>query len=72
MPLCFPKGLENAHWWSLLFPLVFMFILCLWVVYLYVCLVVCISDAYGGLKRVSNSMKLELPTVVSCHLGAGN
>lgn len=41
--------------------------------FLIVCLnSLCISGAYVGQKSVSDTLKLELLTVVCCHMGVGN
>lgn len=43
------------------------------VFFLYMCLYsVYISGAHGEQKRVSDILKLELQTVVCCHMGAEN
>ena len=32
----------------------------------------CVCSTYGGQKRASDLLGLELETVVSCHVGTGN
>jgi hypothetical protein len=39
-------------------------------VHMYLC-TTCASGPLGGQKRVLDPLKLELQTVVSCHVGAG-
>jgi hypothetical protein len=36
------------------------------------CINLYMSSMHGGLKRVSDTLKMELQTVVSCHVAAGN
>lgn len=44
---------------------VFIFISC-------ECFATCMPGAYGGEKRASDPLGLELERVISCHVGAGN
>jgi hypothetical protein len=39
--------------------------------HVYMCTVY-MSGVHGGLKKVLDPLELELSTVVSCHVGAGN
>ena len=40
---------------------------------LYACLcTLCVPDACGGQKKVSDLLDLELQMIVSCHVGAGS
>lgn len=36
------------------------------------CINLYMSSMHGGLKRVSDTLKMELQTVVSCQVSAGN
>lgn len=36
------------------------------------CFATCMPGAYGGEKRTSDPLDLELEKVISCHVGAGN
>lgn len=44
---------------------------CTWVFCLHECIVPCVPDAHGGLKRLS-PLELELPVSMNYHVDAGN
>lgn len=48
-------------------------ILSIWMFYLHACLYnMCVHGSHGGQERKLGAQELELWTVVSCNVGAGN
>lgn len=49
------------------------FILCMWIFCLHACLldIMCMPDAHGGQKRVSNSLEVEFQTITGHHVVLG-